>query len=70
MSQERQNMTPEEVRGIIRKAIQERTHLKVLPDEMCERTDRGMQQNPVELRPLSVLEIFNTDNAENLGARA
>jgi len=36
VSQERQDMTPEEVRDIIRNAMRERTHLKVLPDHMCE----------------------------------
>jgi hypothetical protein len=70
VSQERQNMTPEEVRDIIRKAIQERTHLKVLSDDQCEWTDRGLQQNPVELESLSVQEIFGADKTENLGASA
>ncbi|MFM7729220.1 MAG: hypothetical protein ACKO7B_21155 [Flavobacteriales bacterium] len=68
VSQERQSMTPEEVRDTIRKAMQERTHLKVLTDELCEWTDRELQQNPVELESLSVQDIFGADKSEILGA--
>jgi hypothetical protein len=64
VSQERQNMTPEEVRDIIRKGMQERTHLKVLSEDQCEWNDRGVQQNPVETGSLPMQEIFG-----NLGAR-
>ncbi len=64
MTQDRQNMNPVEVRDIIRKSMQERTHLKVLSEDQCEWDDRGIQQNPVELGSLPVQEIFG-----NLGAR-
>ncbi len=69
VAQERQNLTDAETRELIRNAMRQRTHLKVLSEEQYECNDRGAQPNPVEIGASSVLEIFSAEKTENLGAR-
>ncbi len=68
VSQLRQTLSPLETRDLIRNAMRQRTHLRVLTEEQGEWNDQEVQQNPVEIIGLSVQEIFSAERTENLGA--